>query len=166
MVRREPKKLGFRWFAPSTAKMHGRFFESFLGRQFLAIFFDVGSLFKNFGKPKRRPKSIFGRFFFDVFFECVSASIFNGFWEARNLKNSNFASTGARFLQNRRFRKSIEQISILESLSGAKTMKNREKKVLKTMCFFDIDFSSFFFDFSRFWLDFGKPRRLKKSIKN
>ena len=45
-------------------------------------------------------------------------------------------------------------------------MKNREKMVLKTMCFFDIDFSSFFFDFSRFWFDFGRPRRLKKSIKN
>ena len=45
-------------------------------------------------------------------------------------------------------------------------MKNREKMVLKTMCFFDIDFSSLFFDFSRFWLDFGRPRRLKKSIKN
>ena len=45
-------------------------------------------------------------------------------------------------------------------------MKNREKMVLKTMCFFDIEFSSLFFDFSRFWLDFGRPRRLKKSIKN
>ena len=45
-------------------------------------------------------------------------------------------------------------------------MKNREKKVLKTMCFLDIDFSSLFFDFSRFWLNFGRPRRLKKSIKN
>ena len=44
-------------------------------------------------------------------------------------------------------------------------MKNREKMVLKTMCFFDIDFSSFFFDFSRFLFDFGRPRRLKKSIK-
>ena len=45
-------------------------------------------------------------------------------------------------------------------------MKNREKNVLKTMCFFDIDFSSFFFDSSRFLFDFGRPRRLKKSIKN
>ena len=45
-------------------------------------------------------------------------------------------------------------------------MKNREKKVLKTMCFFDINFSSLFFDFSRFGLDFGKPRRFQKSIKN
>ena len=45
-------------------------------------------------------------------------------------------------------------------------MKNQKKKVLKILCFFDIDFSSLFFDFSRFWLDFGKPRRLQKSIKN
>ena len=45
-------------------------------------------------------------------------------------------------------------------------MRNREKMVLKAMCFLDIDFSSLFFDFSRFWLDFGKPRRLQKSIKN
>ena len=45
-------------------------------------------------------------------------------------------------------------------------MKNREKKVLKTMCFFDIDFSSLFFDVSRFWFDFGRPRKLQKSIKN
>ena len=45
-------------------------------------------------------------------------------------------------------------------------MKNREKTVSKTMCFFDIDFSSLFFDFSRFWLDFGRPQRLKKSTKN
>ena len=45
-------------------------------------------------------------------------------------------------------------------------MKNREKIVLKTICFFDIDFSALFFGFLRFWLDFGRPRRLKKSIKN
>ena len=45
-------------------------------------------------------------------------------------------------------------------------MKNREKMVLKTMCFLDIDFSSLFFGFSRFWLDFGRPRGLQKSIKN
>ena len=45
-------------------------------------------------------------------------------------------------------------------------MQNREEMVLKTMYFFDIEFSSLFFDFSRFWLDFGRPRRLKKSIKN
>ena len=41
-------------------------------------------------------------------------------------------------------------------------MKNQKKKVLKTLCFFDIDFSSLFFDFSRFWLDFGRPRALQK----
>ena len=45
-------------------------------------------------------------------------------------------------------------------------MKNREKMVLKTMCFFYFVFFAFFCDFSRFWLDFGRPRGLKKSIKN
>ena len=45
-------------------------------------------------------------------------------------------------------------------------MKNREKMVLKTMCFFDIDFLSLFFDFSRFWLDFGRPRAFQKLKKN
>ena len=44
-------------------------------------------------------------------------------------------------------------------------MKNREKIVLKTMCFFDIDFSSLFFDFSRFWLDCGRPRGVQKLAK-
>ena len=34
------------------------------------------------------------------------------------------------------------------------------------MWFFNFDFFSFFFDFSRFWLDLGRPRGLKKSIKN
>ena len=55
-----------------------------------AICRDFGEISGGFGRPKRRPKSIFGRFFFDVFFECVLASILGGFLEARNLKNSNF----------------------------------------------------------------------------
>ena len=43
-------------------------------------FFDFGAILGGFGKPNRRPKSIFGMFFFDVFFECVSASILGGFF--------------------------------------------------------------------------------------
>ena len=40
----------------------------------------------------------FLRVFFDFFFwRSMLASIFNRFSEARNVKNSNFASTGARF---------------------------------------------------------------------
>ena len=38
--------------------------------------------------------------------------------------------------------------------------------MLKTMCLFDIDFSSLFFNFLRCWFDFGRPRRLQTSIKN
>ena len=109
---------------------------------------------------------MFGRFLGSAFFECVSASIFCGFLEAPNLENMHGASTGARFSQNRRFRKKCENTSILESFSEAKTAKNREKMVLKSMCFFDIDFLAIFFDFLRFWLDFGTPRAFQKIEKN
>ena len=71
------------------------FFRLIFERASGALFSIFGAFLMGFGKPKRRPKSIFGSFFFDTFFEYVSVSIFNGFWEARNLKNSNFASTGA-----------------------------------------------------------------------
>ena len=63
------------------------FFFAFFSKAFFSMCFDVGSILGGFGRPKRRPKSSFGRFFFDVFFECVSASIFCGIWEARTLKN-------------------------------------------------------------------------------
>ena len=66
------------------------FFEFFFRRRLFSYFFDVGSILGGFGRPKRRQKSSFGRFFFDVFFECVSASIFRQFLEARNLKISDF----------------------------------------------------------------------------
>ena len=45
-------------------------------------------------------------------------------------------------------------------------MKNHLKNVSENACFFNIDFSRIFKVFLRFWLDFGRPRRLKKSIKN
>ena len=77
IVRRESKRLGLRWFPPSTAKMHGRFLEAFLERQFFVIVLDVGSILGNFWKPKWKRKSILGRLFFDVFFERVSLSILN-----------------------------------------------------------------------------------------
>ena len=66
------------------------FSQAFFRRLFFPIFGDVGSIWAGFGKSERKPKSNFGSFFFDAFFECVSASIFNGCWEAQNLKNSNF----------------------------------------------------------------------------
>ena len=83
--------------------------------------------------------------------------IFGGSKPEKSIKTISFSNCFCSFSKNRRFRKKYEKTSILESLLAAKTMKNREKKVLKTMCFFDIDFSSLFFDFLRFWLDFGSP---------
>ena len=53
------------------------------GRDFCGFRIDFG----RFGEAKWKAKSIFWRFFFDVFFECVLASIWGGFLEARNLKN-------------------------------------------------------------------------------
>ena len=96
-------------------------FHSFFGRRFFSFFFDLGSILGGFG----RQKSSFGRFFFDVFFERVSASILRRFWEARDLKNSNFPHGKQRILQNRRFRISSEKSSILASFLEAKTEKNR-----------------------------------------
>ena len=52
-----------------------------------SLFSNVGSIWGGFGKPKRRPKSISGTFFFDVFLDCVLASILGGFLEARNPEN-------------------------------------------------------------------------------
>ena len=63
------------------------FFRLIFERASGAFFFDVGSILGGFGTPKRKPKSIFGTFFFDAFFECVLASILGGFLEARNLEN-------------------------------------------------------------------------------
>ena len=85
-----PKGLPSVEFRPWSVSCGASFFRAFFRRLFFPIFGDVGSIWAGFGKPKRKPKSIFGRFFFDVFFECVSASNFDGFWKARNLKNSNF----------------------------------------------------------------------------
>ena len=99
---------------------------------------------------------------FGVFFEWDFGIDFNGFLEARNRKNSNFVSTGARFLPNRRSGKIIEKTSILESFWEAKNTKNPTKIELKSMCFFDLDFLPFFCDFLRCWLHFGKAWAFQK----
>ena len=99
------------------------------------------------------------------FSRSMLASIFNRFSEARNVKNSNFASTGAQFSQNRRFRKSSEQNLDFGFVFVGQNGENSKKMELKNMWFFNFDLFSFFFDFSRFWLDFGRPRALQKSKK-
>ena len=124
--------------------------------------FEFWSDFGRFWEANLAPKLDFWDFFSRFLSTSISASIFGGFPKARNLKNSNFVSTGAQFSQNRRFRKSNEKSSILEAFSEAKTEKNREKMVLKNMCFFNIDFLALFCVFLRFWLDFGKPKIIKK----
>ena len=101
----------------------------------------------------------------------IFESIFNRILKGRNLKISNFPSGKTTIFEKGRFRKRDETSSILASFSEAKTAKNLEKNVLKSVCFFNIDFLAFFCDFFRFWLDFGGGRnrqkieeKLKKSI--
>ena len=91
---------------------------------FFRFWNDFGPILGGFGQPKRRQTSIFRRLFCDAFFECVSASISGRFWEAPNPENMHGASTGARFSQNRRFRKSSEKTLILAPFSEAKIEKN------------------------------------------
>ena len=123
------------------------FFHLFFEGDFFRFFSMLGRFWEGFGRPKWRPKSIFGRSFFDAFFECVLVSILDRFWEARNLKNSNFTKEKQRFSQNRRFRKSSEKNSILDPFLEVKIAKNREKVVLKNMRFFYFVFFALFCDF-------------------
>ena len=60
-------------------------------------------------KAKTEANIDFAEVFFHTFCEYILTSILDLFLEARNLKNSNFTSTGARFLQNRGFRKIIKK---------------------------------------------------------
>ena len=107
----------------------------------------LGRFWEGFERPTWRPTSIFGNSFFEAFFECVLVSILDRFWEARNLKNSNFTKEKQRFSQNRRFRKSNEKDSILDSFLDGKMAKNQKQVVLKNVCFFDFDVFSLFCEF-------------------
>ena len=97
----------------------------------------------------------FQAIFFDVFFECVFASIFNRFLKARNLKNSNFASTGARFLQNRRFSVYSKICLKNNSLKGPKSMENRGKSEKKHVFQNKCCLASIFFNFLEIFNGFG-----------
>ena len=137
------------------------FFDSILE----ATFFDFGAILGGFGEAKMVPKSIFGRFFGSLFSHAISASILDRFLEAPNLKNRALASTGARFLQNRRFQKMIKKRSILDPFLDAKTMKIRQTFVSKNMLFFIIEFSMLFFDFGSILVGPGGPGPSKNSPK-
>ena len=145
-------------------------FHSFFRRRFFSHVFDVGSMLGGFGRPKWRPKSISGTFFWDAFFECVLGSILGGFLEAPKLENNGFPIGKLQISQNRRFRKKCEKTSILESFSEAKTTKNREKIVLKNGYVFYIVFFAFclriFAILARFWEAPGPPKIEKNQKKS
>ena len=93
-------------------------------------------------------KLTLGPVFFDVVLECVLASIFVRNFEAPNLKNWALASTGARFLQNRRFRKRYEKAWFCSHFLEAEAKKIRLKIDSKMCCFKASHFKRFSFDFA------------------
>ena len=107
-----------------------------------------GRDFGGFWKPKWIAKLTSGPVFFNVVLDCIFASIFVRIFEAPNLKNRALASTGARFLQNRRFRKRYEKNMILASFLEAETQKIRLKSDSKMCCFKASRFKRFVFDFA------------------
>ena len=104
---------------------------------------DFGGLWK----PKWMQKLMLGLVFFDVVLECAFALILVRIFEAPNLKNQALASTGARFLQNRRFRKRYEKNIILALFFEAEAKKIRFKIASKMCCFKAPHFERFFFNF-------------------
>ena len=140
------------------------FFDSILE----ATFFDLGAILGGFWEAKMVPKSIFGRFFGSFFSHAISASILDRFLEAPNLKNRALASTGARFLQNRRFQKMIKKRSILDPFWDAKTTKFDPNSYQKTCFFSSSNFQCFFSILARFWEAQGAqapPKNREKSTK-
>ena len=103
-----------------------------------------GSDLGTFLEAKMDATTRFLSIFFEVILECILASIFLRCLDARDLKNRALAPTGAQFLQNRRFRKSDENGSMLTPFSDAKTTKIRNKIVPQNILFFNINFSAFF----------------------
>ena len=85
----------------------------------------LGSKLEAQDLPKSRPKpekiDVKKQHVFGIEFLRVRTS----FWEARNLKNSNFASTGARFFKNRGFQKNSDFGRVLGGVWGTKILDFR-----------------------------------------
>ena len=76
MVRRGLKMLEFRRVDLNC----GSCFRAFFWTRFFSIFFDVGSIFGRFGRPKWKPKSIFGSFVSVFFFRVHFGIDFSSFF--------------------------------------------------------------------------------------
>ena len=103
--------------------------------------------------------------FSNLFFECVLGSHFCCFLEAPNLKNHALASTGARFSQNRRFRKILKKKLDFGFIFGGQNVeKSRNNGVEKRVCFEYLILCVFLRIFAisaRFWEAPGAPKIAK-----
>ena len=154
MVRRGPKRLGFR----CGDLVSGSYFFLLFSEGFFLIFFDVGSIFGGFGKPKRKPKSIFGTFFFDAFFECILASILGCCLEARNLKNTNFSEEKITIFTKSTFSKKVRKnVDFGIVLGGQNDEKSRKKSSWKPCVSLTLICYRLFADFCDFGSILGGP---------
>ena len=149
--------------SPFNFRRLWREFHSLANQASFCIAF--GRDFGGFWKPKWMRKLMPGPVFFDVVLECVFALIFVRIFEAPKLKNRALASTRARFLQNRRFRKRYKKNMILDSFLKAKTQKIRLKINSNMCCFKASHFKHFFFDFASI-LDAKNRCKITKLRKN
>ena len=120
----------------------------------MPIFFDLFPFLVDFGRcweAKTEAKiefwEVLCRCFFRVRFGIDFLWNLGGSDVEKSIKTIVFPMVFATFQKSDVFGKVAQKPPILESFSEAKTVKNREKIVLKTVCFLDIDFSSLFFDF-------------------
>ena len=118
------------------------------------------------------PKSIFGSFFCNVFFERILASILDGFFEARTFKNQQKPLFFQWFLLifiKSTFAKKYRKILNFGFIFGGHNGENLVKNGMRKYCFFQHQIFSIFFRIFAKFVRFGGIwgfKKLKKIAKN
>ena len=133
------------------------------------VFCGFGSNFGRFWEAKMDAEIDFPGIFFDVFFECVFASILDRFLEARNLKNHCFSTGKSMIFIKLTLSEKYRKIVNLGFVFGLETVEKSINKALKTMPFLECRFWSVLFGilpiFTRFWESLG-VQKIAKNRKN
>ena len=145
----------------SIALFSQLFFEGCLG----AFFGDLGAIFGGFGRPKWRPKSMFGTFF-AMFFSSAFWNRFFGdfsfFFTVRTLNLVRMASVFYRFHKIDVFKKDTKKRQIWVHFWRSKRQTIEKKRCRKTCFFLTSIFTCFFADFCNFGTILGGPGPSKK----
>ena len=115
------------------------------------------------------PKSIFGSFFCNVFFERILASILDGFFEARTFKNQQKPLFFQWFLLifiKSTFAKKYRKILNFGFIFGGRNGEDLVKNGMRKCCFFQHQIFSIFFRIFAKFVRFGEGLGLQKIEKN